>query len=274
MLHARLLLVVKLLDMPNWTADTHSQFNRVLVQIVRGANDIPAGWPELFEEGPTRTEWGTMCASACEVSADVLRSWLKPAESIALRSKSRTFNDARKGFLQWVKDVSSSSSIAGAIYAYVRPKSATLQSSARDPWDNGKVLVTPMALADIKAKEWTKWWCRFPEDLLTTFLRVNDVKEIAQAEPMSELDLDNFDDALFTFKDKTGSGTDAISPRFVKNLPAAARSECLSILKECEACLSWPWQLNLEKAVTVPKPAGGDRCVFLITFLQRLWLRT
>eukprot|EP00973_Karenia_brevis_P053327 7411520-Karenia_brevis.AAC.1 len=81
------------------------------------------------------------------------------------------------------------------------------------------------------------------------------------------------DDAIFSLKDKTGLGVDSISPCFLKRLPWRGRVALLQLLRECGEAGAWPWQALVQMATILPKPNGGERTVFLINMLQRIWMR-
>ena len=85
--------------------------------------------------------------------------------------------------------------------------------------------------------------------------------------------MDMLDEALFSFRDNTGQGVDAIGPRFVKWLPRRARQELLELLTQAERVGSWPWQVLMVLEVLLPKPQGGTRAVGLLPFVARVWLR-
>ena len=76
-------------------------------------------------------------------------------------------------------------------------------------------------------------------------------------DPEIVFDLDCLDKATFTFKDKTATGLDRVSPGYLKSLPRQARVELAGIGQTILDVLAWPWQALLTEVGLLGKPAGG-----------------
>jgi hypothetical protein len=117
-----------------------------------------------------------------------------------------------------------------------------------------------MDRADMRRAQWEEWWCRFPENAILVARRLEKLKlEPSGEERFAPLDLHAFDDALYTFKDRTGQGLDCTGPRFYKNLPRKAREGFAELLADCERRGMWPRQMLLQAVAFIPKSAGGER---------------
>ena len=81
-------------------------------------------------------------------------------------------------------------------------------------------------------------------------------------------------DALYTFKDTTAQGADALGPRAYKLLPTEAIDELTALLQSCRDKRAWPWQVLFKAMVLLDKARCGCRTVGLLQFPIRIGMRT
>eukprot|EP00959_Pyramimonas_sp_CCMP1952_P301779 6314260-Pyramimonas_sp.AAC.1 len=67
-----------------------------------------------------------------------------------------------------------------------------------------------------------------------------------------------------------GKGADALVSSDFRRLPVAGRQALVDIFNQCEAFVSWPWQLQSTIIMLLPK-TEGDRALGLLPRVRRAW---
>ncbi len=81
-------------------------------------------------------------------------------------------------------------------------------------------------------------------------------------------------DAALSFPALSAICADRMHPRVFANVADATRGAVADVLEKAEACLAWPSQVELLICALIPRGGGGDRPIFVMPSIIRLWEKT
>ena len=181
------------------------------------------------------------------------------------------YSDSRKGFTRWILDTDPRHH--RHLYKWI--KQPLTQGLLADH-DLQTGASTSLEMADRRAQVWSAYWQRDAgnDDELHK-LKLHLMHQ-AKHDPLPDITLQRFDQAVASHSDRTGHGIDHIGPSFFRRLPEAGRRQFVSLLNTCQKTMHWPTTLLLNIIATTPKPGGtdaGERPICLLPYSLRAWQR-
>ena len=159
-----------------------------------------------------------------------------------------------------------------ALFALTKEALPAISATVKGRWTTG-FAVDPLELLAHRRMEWTMIWNKDPDVIVPSLDAMLELRQVALTEQLPAITLEQLDNALWTFKDKTGNGFDNIGPHFVKHLPAHARRKLADLLSGFTNKKAWPWQCLGQCMVLLGKLSGGGRSFALMDFFIWFWTK-
>ena len=185
------------------------------------------------------------------------------------RAKNLAFAQARSSFRVWIQKMALPENHHAALFSLTKESAPAPTSVAQHKYRLG-FTQDPLELLAHRRLQWTQVWNKHPDVILPSISAMEELRVIALQHPLDPVTPEQLDDALWSFKDKTGKGLDCTGPRYFKHLPAPARSSLAQLLTSCDTLQAWPWQTLGQAMVFLGKFCGGERTVAFIVFVVRL----
>ena len=126
----------------------------------------------------------------------------------------------------------------------------------------------PKLMCKAKLEWWSEIWRVAEHDLqqLQPWL-----DEPGDDEQLPDITAANVEESCRKFKANTGLGADKVHPRVYSDASQEIRQATADLLMSVERSLCWPQQIQLLLCILLMRPGGGDRPVFIMPSLIRLW---
>ena len=140
----------------------------------------------------------------------------------------------------------------------------------------GQAFFEPLEVASARAHKWGLQWEAkeaFPVgEARRAFnqLRETATSDLAVLEPLTIREIQG---ALLSIRRGTAKGVDQTAPDELRDMPAEGWAQLQQLLSTVERRLAVPAQHLLSLMAILPKPAGGERTVVLLSMLMRTWGR-
>ena len=206
-------------------------------------------------------------------SHDELVRWSKKAAGLQRAKTCKVAQQAKRSFVQWqLRDQGTGGT---GVFAWIRRAEASPEQV--DPVVFGRLCVDNRHACMAKARRWNGLWSAVGTELETYFAELDEVWRLLimaiQGEELPKVTLQAFHEALYTFANGTGLGSDRTSPAMIKALPLEAKEELVALFNAIQDCAAWPWQWLHVVVALIPKPQGGERPIGLLPFLMRVFFR-
>ena len=197
------------------------------------------------------------------VDLDVLQGMLKQAEEETEKALRFDIKHNSQAFVEWLSDPSKAK--VGILHKMTKPKPRHEYEYVHT---RGKACC-PRSIIDAKTSDFKKLWSHPTLTHESYITMISQVREHAMEAPMRTWTLEDFDFSLSNSPDR-GKGTDKLVSSDFRRLPCAGRQALVDLFNQCEAHVSWPWQLQSTIIMLQPKPEG-DRALGLLPQICRAW---
>ncbi len=195
------------------------------------------------------------------------RATLKGLDRMLHRIERRLLQDGRRSYQDWIREQLSAG--AGALHRLSSTWGEPLKALAPECDEAGEVMVEPLDIAAAKARRWGKLWRTDVQPAWTTWWAK--LRERADSQERSEIDVDQVRSAMKVFKTKVGLGLDKVNPRWWLDLPEGAHDTLVALLECVERKLAWPTAMLENLVALLHKNEQADRPITLTQGRYRLW---
>jgi hypothetical protein len=156
----------------------------------------------------------------------------------------------------WLEE--SSKSGGGRIHRHTKPKTQPFndQEGCEDPYGHSNRVI----------KRWSEIWTSNGQAPCS-------MTDLDDDEQLPRPSASALRGAASSFSWDTGVGSDCFKPRWFALLSDEALEWLISIYMYCEKVGRLPSQANFTVLVGIPKPAGGERLIGLLSSFYRVWVR-
>ena len=206
----------------------------------------------------------------CLEEAAALRSvavnWLKALVQRAHKARERASRMSREA---WKRQQERDGGEGGMLYKFVK-------RAQEDPEVAARCLCAPsLSVGDVEAADFRQWdnlWQKL-KDVAHATWRVEGGGSGASRPALRELDHRCLRRAALTFKVRTATGVDHLSPSHFTWPSDILLQRLAELLMWLEQAGIWPSQLEEALVHLIPKTSGGRRPVGILPALVRLWER-
>ena len=224
---------------------------------IRDIRDQADKWLEVSE----RVQ---LLSNAPADAVDFLSITVGWANALLLRKKKMYAKERTDGWREWVRKEYAKG--GGALHKFVK----------REVQDPEQVISTqhgpstaPQDIVEAEKLKWEDIWMR-KEQWATAPWRTQPIEE---SDCLPTPTVDQLRAAAMSFREKTGTGIDSLSPRMYAWLSDQLLQRVGALMVEMERSGVWPEQLEETMIHLIPKDAGGKRPIGLIASLPRIWAR-
>ena len=233
-----------------------------------------AGDSNNLQEVREAKQWMQFANNLENADHEAIQCWLDKARSVHANKTDDYQAEAKKSFTKWLIEQEQNHSMKG-IFSWI--KKADCQLIGSDVIHNGNVIDDNEGVAEEKAETWEGMWQNLAgkdEEYLDRLLQAwHELKKLSEQEKLPDVTMQDYHEAIYTFKRWTGKGSDNLGPDFLKALPREAKLEIVAIYNMVQQKAAWPWQWLHVIIAMIPKPAGGDRPIGLLQLLVRVFFR-